>query len=103
MITEDSIEAYAFKTINYGKTWKRILNNKDVKSYALCIVEDNIEANLIFLGTDDGLYISIDAGDNWTKWTNGFPTVPVKDLIIHPRESDLVIGTFGRAAWIIDT
>lgn len=95
-------EAYAFKTINYGKTWKRILSNKDVKSYALCIVEDNIEANLIFLGTDDGLYISIDAGDNWTKWTNGFPTVPVKDLIIHPRESDLVIGTFGRAAWIID-
>ena len=95
-------EAYVFKTINYGKTWKRILNSKDVKSYALSVVEDNIEANLIFLGTDDGLYISVDAGDNWTKWTNGFPTVPVKDLLIHPRESDLVIGTFGRAAWIID-
>ena len=95
-------EAYVFKTINYGKTWRRIVSDKDVKSYALCIVEDNIEANLIFLGTDDGLYVSIDAGDNWTKWTNGFPTVPVKDLLIHPRESDLVIGTFGRAAWIID-
>ncbi|EDO26626.1 predicted protein, partial [Nematostella vectensis] len=52
--------------------------------------------------TDDGLYISVNAGKKWTKWTNGFPTVPVKDLVIHPREHDLVIGTFGRAAWVLD-
>ena len=56
----------------------------------------------MFLGTDDGLYISFDAGNKWTKWTNGFPTVSVKDLIIHPREHDLIIGTFGRAAWVLD-
>ena len=56
----------------------------------------------MFLGTDDGLYVSIDAGANWTKYTNGFPTVSVKDLVIHPREDDLVIGTFGRAAWVLD-
>ncbi len=93
---------YAFRTRDYGKTWQRIVSDKDVKSYALCIIEDPIEKNLLFLGTDDGLYISIDAGNSWKKYTNGFPTVSVKDLIIHPRENDLVIATFGRAAWVLD-
>ena len=93
---------YAYRTTNYGKTWKRIVDEQDVESYTLCIVEDAKEPNLMFLGTDDGLYISIDAGNQWTKWTNGFPTVSVKDLVIQSREDDLVIGTFGRAAWILD-
>lgn len=93
---------YAYRTTNYGKTWERIVDETDVVSYTLSIVEDPIEKNLLFLGTDDGLYISLDAGQKWTKWTHGFPTVSVKDLVIHPREHDLVIGTFGRAAWILD-
>ena len=93
---------YAFRTKDYGKTWTRIVDENDVKSYALCIIEDIETPNLMFLGTDDGLYISIDAGNKWTKWTNGFPTTSVKDLVIHPREHDLVIGTFGRAAWVLD-
>jgi len=93
---------YAYRTKDYGKTWRRIVDATDVKSYALCIIEDPLEKNLMFLGTDDGLYISLDAGSSWTKWTKGFPTVSVKDLIIHPREHDLIIGTFGRAAWVLD-
>ncbi len=93
---------YAFRTIDYGKTWKRIADENDVKSYTLSIVEDPVEKNLMFLGTDDGLYISLNAGNSWTKWTKGFPTVSVKDLVIQPREHDLVIGTFGRAAWVLD-
>lgn len=93
---------YAYRTKNYGKTWQRIVNENNVQSYALCIIEDPINSNLLFLGTDDGLYISINAGQTWTKWTQGFPTVPVKDLVIHPREHDLIIGTFGRAAWVLD-
>ena len=93
---------YAYKTTNYGKTWERIVDENDVKSYTLSIIEDLEEPNLLFLGTDDGLYVSINAGNNWTKWTEGFPTVSVKDLVIHPREHDLVIGTFGRAAWVLD-
>ena len=93
---------YAFRTTNYGKTWERIVDANDVESYTLSIVEDPVERNLMFLGTDDGLYISLDAGNSWKKWTNGFPTVSVKDLVIHPRENDLVIGTFGRAAWVLD-
>ena len=93
---------YAYRTSNYGKTWKRVVDENDVESYTLSIIEDQIEPNLMFLGTDDGLYISINAGKKWTKWTNGFPTVSVKDLVIHPREDDLIIGTFGRAAWVLD-
>ncbi|NNE32714.1 MAG: hypothetical protein HKN40_10120, partial [Winogradskyella sp.] len=93
---------YAYRTKNYGKTWERIVDESDVQSYTLAIVEDLEEPNLMFLGTDDGLYISMNAGEKWTKWTEGFPTTSVKDLVIHPREHDLVIGTFGRAAWVLD-
>ena len=97
-----NFEPYVYRTTNYGKNWDRIVFENDVLSYALCIIEDPVEKNLLFLGTDDGLYISINAGSSWTKWTNGFPTVPVKDLVIQERENDLIIGTFGRAAWVLD-
>lgn len=93
---------YAYRTTNYGKSWTRIVDQDDVLSYTLSIVEDPVNRNLLFLGTDDGLYFSLDAGNKWTKWTHGFPTTSVKDLVIHPREHDLVIGTFGRAAWVLD-
>lgn len=98
----DDYTPYAYRTTNYGKKWERIVDENDVVSFALSIIEDPEEPNLMFLGTDDGLYISIDAGKNWEKWTNGFPTVPVKDMVIHPREHDLVIGTFGRSFWVLD-
>ena len=94
---------YAFRTSNYGKTWVRIVDENDVENFTLSIVEDPINPNLLFLGTDDGLYVSLDAGENWEKFKSEiFPTVPVRDLVIHPREHDLVIGTFGRAAWVLD-
>ena len=94
---------YAYRTTNYGKTWKRIVDQDDVQSYTLSIIEDIEEPNLLFLGTDDGLYISMDAAKTWQKMdTKVFPTVSTKDLVIHPREHDLVIGTFGRAAWVLD-
>ena len=94
---------YAYRTKNYGKTWERIVDGGDVENYTLSIVEDPINSNLMFLGTDDGLYISLNAGKQWDKFdAEIFPTVSVKDLVIHPREHDLVIGTFGRAAWVLD-
>jgi photosystem II stability/assembly factor-like uncharacterized protein len=93
---------YAYRTKDYGKTWTRIVDQTDVESYTLSILEDPENPNLLFLGTDDGLYISLDAGAKWQKWDKGFPTVSTKDLAYHPREQDLVIGTFGRAAWVLD-
>lgn len=98
----DNYKPYAYRSKNYGKTWERIVDENDVASFTLSIIEDPENENLLFLGTDDGLYISIDAGKKWTKWTEGFPTVPVNDLVIHLREHDLIIGTFGRAAWVLD-
>tara|TARA_B100001059_G_scaffold98585_1_gene98220 strand:+ start:320 stop:3466 length:3147 start_codon:yes stop_codon:yes gene_type:complete len=96
-------EAYAYRTKDYGKTWKRIVDSSDVPTYTLSIVEDIINPNLIFLGTDDGLYFSLNGGEIWQKFdSKTFPTVSTKDLVIHPREHDLVIGTFGRAAWVLD-
>ena len=94
---------YVFKTTNFGKSWDRIVSEKDVFGYALSIVEDLETENLLFLGTNDGLYYTLNAGDDWMKFDSKiFPTVSTKDLIIHPREHDLVIGTFGRAIWILD-
>ena len=93
---------YIFKTDNYGKSWKSIADEEDVWGHALSYVQDPIEPNLQFLGTEYGLYVTIDNAKTWTKWTNGYPTVSTMDLKIHPREHDLVIGTFGRAAYILD-
>jgi hypothetical protein len=94
--------AYLYYTNNYGKTWQRIIDDSDVWGYVICFVQDPIEPKLMFAGTEYALYVSFDKGENWNKWTEGYPTVSTYDLAIHPRESDLIIGTFGRSVWIID-
>ncbi|MEO0042112.1 MAG: hypothetical protein RL329_1560, partial [Bacteroidota bacterium] len=93
---------YAYHTIDFGKTWTRIADERQVNGFCLSIVQDPVEPDLLFLGTDFGLYVSINHGKNWTKWTNDFPSVPVADLKIQARDGDLVIATFGRALWILD-
>ncbi len=93
---------YLFHTEDFGKKWTRVIDGTDVPGFVLSFVQDPEEGRLRFLGTEYGLYVTIDGGEKWTKWTNGIPTVPVMDLVIHPRENDLVIGTFGRSAFIID-
>jgi photosystem II stability/assembly factor-like uncharacterized protein len=93
---------YVFKTDNYGKSWKSIADEDKVWGHALSYVQDPVEQNLQFLGTEYGLYVTLDNAKTWTKWTSGYPTVSTMDLKIHPREHDLVIGTFGRAAYILD-
>ena len=99
---QNDFKPYAYHTTDYGKTWESIVNDSQVSTYTLCIVQDPVEPNLWFLGTDFGLYFTIDAGKNWTKWMNDYPSVPTMDLKIHPRDGDLVIGTFGRAFWVLD-
>lgn len=93
---------YLFYTRDYGKTWQRLAAEKDVWGYCLSFIQDPIEPRLMFLGTEYGLYVSIDAGENWTKWKHGCPTVSTMDMAIQEREHDLVIGTFGRAAFVLD-
>lgn len=93
---------YLYHTRDFGKTWRRIADEKKVDGFALSVVQDPVAEKLLFLGTDHGLYFSIDAGSNWNKWTEGFPSVATSDLKIHPLKHDLIVGTFGRAAWILD-
>ena len=93
---------YVMRTTNYGKSWNNITEGKGLEGYALSYVQDPEEENLEFVGTELGLYVSIDKGKTWTKWTNGYPTVSTYDMVIHPREHDLVIGTFGRSFWVLD-
>ncbi|MTB52465.1 hypothetical protein E1J53_0015920 [Lewinella sp. W8] len=91
-----------YHTDNYGETFRLLVDDKKVEGHALAIVQDPVEPNLLFLGTDQGLWFSLDYGDTWTHYNRTFPGVSTRDLKIHPREHDLIIATFGRAAWILD-
>jgi photosystem II stability/assembly factor-like uncharacterized protein len=92
---------YVFMTTDFGETWKN-LTTPEIDGFAHVIREDPVQKNLLFLGTEFGLYISFDRGKEWMKWSNGFPTVPVRDMVIHPLDNDLVIGTHGRSVYILD-
>lgn len=96
------ITPYLYRTSDFGKTWKNIASNLGVKTFCLSFIQDDKEANLYFLGTENGLFVSIDAGENWTKWTEGYPSVSTYDMALQRREGDLVLGTFGRSIWIMD-
>ncbi len=93
---------YVYHTTDAGNKWKRIVDETNVNGHALSLVEDPIEPNLLFLGTENGLYVSFDKGQKWNHWTHDYPNVSTMDLKIHPREHDLIIGTFGRACYILD-
>ncbi|MGH9814403.1 MAG: WD40/YVTN/BNR-like repeat-containing protein, partial [Candidatus Acidiferrales bacterium] len=92
---------YVYKTTDYGKTWTS-LATKDLRGYALVVEQDPVKEDLLFLGTEFGLFVTLDAGKSWFQWKHGFPTASAMDLAIHPREHDLVIATHGRAAYVLD-
>jgi len=92
---------YAFKTTNYGRSWESLATD-DVDGFAHTIVQDTEDEDLLFLGTEFGLFVSLSGGERWFKWTHGLPTVPVRGLAVHPRDGDLVIGTHGRSVFILD-
>lgn len=91
---------YVYKTEDLGKTWKAITNG--IEGYAHIIREDLKSPNLLFVGTEFGLFISVDGGQKWARFTGKFPPVAVMDLVIHPTESDVVVSTHGRGIYIID-
>lgn len=95
-------EPYVYRTRDFGRTFERLADANTVYGFALSYVQDPVEPKLAFLGTEFGLYVTIDDAKTWTKWTQGYPTASTIDMVIHPREHDLVIGTFGRSAWVLD-
>ena len=96
--------AYAYKTTDYGRTWTLITATvpKSMNSSAHCIVEDPVRRNMLYLGTDNALYISWDDGAHWTRLRSNLPPAPVYWITIQPHFSDLVISTYGRGIYILD-
>jgi photosystem II stability/assembly factor-like uncharacterized protein len=97
----DDRAPYVFKTTDYGETWKSLVNNLPAGGPVHVIKADPRNRNLLYVGTEFGLFISLDAGHSWHKHP-GLPTVPVHDLVVHPRDRELVIGTHGRSIYVMD-
>ena len=102
--TFGDMKPYAYKTTDYGKTWTSMnLQENGVQGYAHVIKEDTVDSKLLFVGTEFGLWISVDGGQHWAQYKGSdFPEVAVRDIVVHPRASDLVLATHGRGIWIID-
>jgi len=92
---------YAYRTENYGEDWES-LSIEGIHGYIHVLEEDPLEPDLLFVGTEFGLHLSLDAGQSWIQWRHGIPAAPVRALMVHPRDHDLVVGTHGRAAFILD-
>lgn len=100
----NDFKPYIFKTSNYGKKWKRINSGipEGVLSFAHCVREDPARKGLLYLGTENALYISFNDGEKWVPLQSNLPHVPVHWLTIQERFGDLVVGTYGRGFWIMD-
>ena len=94
---------YILMTKNYGDSFVKLTNGIPPDAGTVHVVrEDPVNPNLLFAGTEFGLFVSFDRGANWHRMKNGLPTVPVFDLQIHPRDRDLILATHGRSFWIMD-
>ena len=96
----DDFRAYLFTTDDYGATWRSIVGtlNAPIKGFR----EDPVNANLLFAGTEFGIFMSSDRGAHWEQLKEGLPTVAVDDIQIHPRDHDVIIGTHGRSVYVLD-
>jgi hypothetical protein len=102
--TFGDMDPHLYKTTDYGKTWTSVVaKDSGVRGYAHVIKEDTVSPNLLFVGTEFGLWISLDGGKQWAQYKgHDFPEVAVRDIVVQPRESDLVLATHGRGIWIVD-
>ncbi len=101
--TFGDMRPYVYKTTDFGRTWTPIVATGNVRGYAHVVKEDLVNKELLFVGTELGLWVSLDGGRQWAQYKGGdLPNVAVRDLAIHPRDKDLVIATHGRGIWIID-
>jgi photosystem II stability/assembly factor-like uncharacterized protein len=98
----DDHKPYVYVTKDFGETWTSIAANLPAVGNANVITPDDRNRNLLFLGTEYALYVSVDAGQSWKPFMQGLPTVRIDDIIIHPRDRDLIAGTHGRSIWIVD-
>ena len=95
------MSTYVFRTRDAGKTWEALATS-DIKGYAQVVREDLLNPDLLYLGTEAGLFLSVDGGKNWAQFKENLPPVPVYDVQLHPRDGDAIIATHGRGIYIID-
>ena len=93
---------YILKSTDAGKTWSSISSNLPDNGPVLAIAEDFVDPDLLFVGTEFGLFFTVNGGKSWTQLKGGLPTIPVRDIAIQKRETDLVLATFGRGIYILD-
>jgi photosystem II stability/assembly factor-like uncharacterized protein len=93
---------HVYRTADFGRTWQPIAPEGDDVGYAHVVEQDPVNPEILYLGTEFGLFITLDGGANWARFTEGLPKVAVRDLAIHPTEHDLILGTHGRGVFIID-
>jgi photosystem II stability/assembly factor-like uncharacterized protein len=98
----DDLRPYLYRTNDYGKTWKKIVNGIPADAFTRVIREDPKRKGLLIAGTETGLYVSFDDGENWQSFQLNLPVVPITDVAFHARENDLVIATQGRSFWVFD-
>jgi photosystem II stability/assembly factor-like uncharacterized protein len=99
--TKNDYSAYVYKTTDFGKTWNSI-TTKEISTFARNIQEDYKNPNLLFLGTELGLYITLDGGISWSKFENNVPSAAIHYMEMHPKTNDLIIATHGRGIIILD-
>ena len=95
------MKTYIFKTADYGKTWQQF-SGDGINGYAHVVRQDLVDANLLFVGTELGLFLSLDGGAHWAQFTGNLPNVAVRDVVVHPRDGDLLIATHGRGIYVLD-
>jgi hypothetical protein len=98
----DDFAPYLYKTTDYGKTWTNVTANLPASGNINALREDLVNPDLLFVGTEFGMFVSTDGAKSWQRFMNGMPTVRVDDILIHPRDRDLIVGTHGRSIWIMD-
>ncbi len=98
----DDLKPYVFVTRDYGRTFESIANDLPPSGNVQVIREDPKNRNLLYVGTEFGLYLSLDAGKSWQRFMNNYPTVRTDDILVHPRDGDLIVATHGRSLWIAD-
>ncbi len=97
----DDHKPYVFKTTDFGASWTSVAGNLPTGNVNV-IREDPKNRNLLYLGTEYAVFVSLNGGREWKKFMTGLPTVRIDDLLVHPRDNDLIVGTHGRSIWIVD-